>query len=162
MIVAFASDHAGYPLKQHLVDLVQNLGHQTLDLGTHNETPVDYPDYARALGLAIRGRAARRGILICGSGVGASVAANKVPGVRAAICHDVYSAHQGVEHDDLNVLTLGARIVGIALAEDLVRSFLNAEFTREERHLRRLAKISKLEAEACLPSPTLLTDAELL
>jgi RpiB/LacA/LacB family sugar-phosphate isomerase len=118
-----------------------------LDVGPDSASPVDYPDYAEALGMAIINNEADRGILICGSGVGASVAVNKIPGIRAATCHDGYSAHQGVEHDNMNVLVLGARVIGDQLAYDLVRLFLNAEFSGEERHLRRIAKVSKLEAK---------------
>ena len=120
-------------------------GHEVVDVGTDSEAPVDYPDFAEAVGRAVTGGRAPRGVLICGSGVGASVAANKIRGVRAAICHDTYSAHQGVEHDDMNVLVLGGRIVGPALAQDLVRAFVAATYTGEERHVRRLAKIKALE-----------------
>jgi ribose 5-phosphate isomerase B len=145
MRLALASDHAGYALKQHLVGVVKSLGHEVTDLGTDSEAPVDYPDFAEKLALAVRDGRAERGILLCGSGVGASVAANKVPGIRAAVCHDVYSAHQGVEHDDMNVLVLGARIIGPALADDLVKAFLAARYSQEDRHARRLAKVIALE-----------------
>jgi ribose 5-phosphate isomerase B len=118
------------------------------DLGTHGTEPVDYPDVAEALARALMSGAAERGVLICGSGVGASVAANKVPGVRAGICHDTYSAHQGVEHDDMNILVLGARVIGVELARELVRAFVDARFTHEERHERRLRKIEALEDKA--------------
>ena len=145
MRVVIGSDHAGFELKQTLVDFVRDLCHEVLDVGTDDAEPVDYPDFAEKVGKAILGAQAVRGILICGSGVGASVSANKIPGIRAAICHDCYSAHQGVEHDDMNVLVIGARIVASSLAMDLVRIFLSAEFTNEERHKRRLEKITALE-----------------
>jgi ribose 5-phosphate isomerase B len=145
MRIALASDHAGFLLKQHLLETVKALGHQVTDLGTNSEAPVDYPDFAEKLGLAIRQAAAERGILICGSGVGASVAANKIPGIRAGLAHDGYSAHQGVEHDDMNVLVLGSRVIGLALADDLVKTFLGARYTHEERHERRLGKVKALE-----------------
>ena len=146
MIVAVGSDHAGFHLKQEVAEALRKEGHEVLDVGTQSTAPVDYPDFAEALGLAVRDGRAERGVLICGSGVGAAVAANKLPGVRAAICHDTYSAHQGVEHDDMNVLVLGGRVVGPALARELVRAFLGARYTGEERHARRLAKITALEA----------------
>ncbi len=145
MRVVAASDHAGYELKTLLVRLVEQRGHTVSDLGTHGTAPVDYPDSATAVGRAVRTAQADRGILICGSGVGASVAANKIPGIRAGLCHDVYSAHQAVEHDDMNVLVLGGRVVGPALAAELVDAFLGARFSGEARHVRRLAKIRKLE-----------------
>ncbi len=145
MRVVAASDHAGYELKTLLVRLVEQRGHTVSDLGTHGTAPVDYPDSATAVGRAVRTAQADRGILVCGSGVGASVAANKMPGIRAGLCHDTYSAHQGVEHDDMNVLVLGGRVVGPALATELVDAFLKARFSGEERHVRRLAKIQTLE-----------------
>ncbi len=145
MRIALAADHAGYALKQHLLAVVHTLGHDVTDLGTDSEAPVDYPDFAEKLGLAVREARVDRGVLLCGSGVGASVAANKIPGVRAAVCHDGYSAHQGVEHDDMNVLVLGARVIGPALADDLVKTFLAARYTHEERHERRLGKVKALE-----------------
>jgi ribose 5-phosphate isomerase B len=145
MRIALAADHAGYALKQDLLGVVRALGHEVTDLGTDSEAPVDYPDFAEKLGMAIREGRVDRGVLLCGSGVGASVAANKIPGVRAAVCHDGYSAHQGVEHDDMNVLVLGARIIGPALADDLVKTYLAARYTHEERHVRRLAKVQALE-----------------
>ena len=125
--------------------MLREEGHEVVDVGTDSLAPVDYPDFAEAVGRAVIGGRAPRGVLICGSGVGASVAANKIQGVRAAICHDSYSAHQGVEHDDMNVLVLGGRIVGTSLAKDLVRAFVAATYTGEERHVRRLAKIKALE-----------------
>ena len=145
MRVVIGSDHAGFELKQMLIDFIRDLGHEIVNVGTDNAAPVDYPDFAEKVGKALLDGKARRGILICGSGVGASVSANKITGIRAAICHDCYSAHQGVEHDDMNVLVIGARIVASSLAEDLVRVFLAAEFTGEERHIRRLEKITALE-----------------
>ena len=145
MRVAAASDHAGYELKTLLVRLVEQLGYTVSDLGTHGTAPVDYPDSAAAVGRAVRTAQADRGILVCGSGVGASVAANKIPGIRAGLCHDTYSAHQGVEHDDMNILVLGGRVVGPALATELVEAFLGARFSGEERHVRRLVKIQTLE-----------------
>ena len=145
MRVVIGSDHAGFELKQTLIDCVGDLGHEVINVGTDGPEPVDYPDYAAKVGNAILNGEADRGILICGSGVGASVSANKIRGIRAAICHDCYSARQGVEHDDMNVLVLGARIVALSLADDLVRIFLAAEFTGEERHKRRLKKITALE-----------------
>lgn len=146
MKVAVACDHAGFPLKETVMDAIRRLGHEVVDLGTHSTEPVDYPDYADQLGLAVRNGDADRGVLLCGSGVGAAVAANKVVGVRAGLCHDVYSAHQSVEHDDVNVLALGARVIGPALAVELVQAFLGANFTGEERHLRRLDKVKAIEA----------------
>ena len=147
MRIAFAGDHHGVALKRHLIQLVEAAGHAALDLGAHDTQPSDYPDFARAIGAAIREGRAERGVLLCGSGVGASVAANKIDGVRAGLCHDAYSAHQGVEHDDCNVLCLGTRVVGVALAEELLTAFLNARFTGEERHRRRLAKVSEIERQ---------------
>ena len=143
--IAIASDHAGFKLKQDLVKYLGELGHTVTDLGTNSEAPVDYPDYAAAVGDAVRGGTGERGVLICGSGVGASVAANKLNGIRAGLCHDTYSAHQGVEHDDMNVLVLGARVIGPALAQELVAAFVHATFSGEERHVRRLNKVKALE-----------------
>jgi len=145
MRIAIGADHAGFQLKQDLGAYLRELGHEVIDLGTSNLDPVDYPDFAEAVGKAVLEGRAERGVLICGSGVGASVAANKIPGIRAAVCHDTYSARQGVEHDDMNVLVLGARIIGSELARELVRNFLAAKFTHEERHVRRLGKINALE-----------------
>jgi RpiB/LacA/LacB family sugar-phosphate isomerase len=145
MRIAIASDHAGFELKQALAPTLASLGCEGLDLGTHSTEPVDYPDVAAALGAAVREGRAARGVLICGSGVGASIAANKLAGVRAGLCHDHYSAHQGVEHDDMNVLVLGARVIGVEAARDLVRAFVAARFSGEERHVRRLAKVRALE-----------------
>ena len=145
MKIVIGSDHAGFELKNAMGDVLRAMGHAVLDIGAFNENPSDYPDFAEAVGRAVLDGRAERGVLICGSGVGASVAANKLVGIRAAVCHDSYSAHQGVEHDDMNVLVLGSRIVGVKLAEDLVKAFLGAQFTNEERHRRRLAKIAALE-----------------
>jgi ribose 5-phosphate isomerase B len=143
--VAVACDHAGFPLKQTVMDVVSKAGHEVIDLGTDSTAPVDYPDFAEKAGRAIQRKEADRAIVICGSGVGAAVAANKMAGVRAGVCHDTYSAHQCVEHDDVNVLALGARIIGPEIAVEIVRAFLAARFTGEERHLRRLNKILALE-----------------
>ena len=145
MRIAVGSDHAGYILKQEVGEALRQAGHEVLDVGTTSTAAVDYPDSAEAVGKAVMDGRAERGVLICGSGVGASVAASKLPGIRAAVCHDTYSAHQGVEHDDMNVLVLGGRIVGPALAMELVRAFVAARFTGEERHVRRLAKVKALE-----------------
>lgn len=146
MRVALGADHAGYALKDALGEELRSTGHEVLDLGTHSSTdPVDYPDFAAAVARAVVERRADRGLLVCGSGVGASIAANKIRGARAGLCHDCYSARQGVEHDDMNVLVLGSRVVGPALASDLLRSFLSATFSGEERHVRRLAKVAALE-----------------
>src|SRR5438046_1649355 len=147
MKVSIGADHAGFPLKQEVAAHLREQGHEVIDLGTNSTDPVDYPDFAEAVGKSILDGTVKRAVLICGSGVGASVAANKMPGVRAGLCHDGYSAHQGVEHDDMNVLVLGSRVIGSALAEDLVLNFLKANFTGEERHLRRLKKIKALEAK---------------
>jgi RpiB/LacA/LacB family sugar-phosphate isomerase len=145
MKLVIGSDHAGFDLKQELAKALRDAGHDLLDVGTDSTAPVDYPDFAQAIGEAVLDGRAERGILICGSGIGASVAANKLRGIRAAICHDTYSAHQGVEHDDMNVLVLGSRVIGPALAHELTRAFIGARFTHEERHVRRLAKVAALE-----------------
>lgn len=145
MKVVIGSDHAGFQLKNAMGDVARALGHAVLDVGAYNENPSDYPDFAEAVCRAILDGKAERGVLICGSGIGASVAANKLVGIRAGICHDTYSGHQGVEHDDMNVLVMGARIIGEKLAEDVLRAFLAAKFTNEERHVRRLAKVRALE-----------------
>jgi len=148
MKIAVAADHAGFPLKQLALDTAQAAGHETADLGTMGaDQPVDYPDTARAAAEAIRSGAADRAIIVCGSGAGVAVAASKFPGVRAAVAHDTYTAHQAVEHDDVNVLCLGGRIVGTALAEEILRTFLAAEFSGEERHRKRLAKVKAIETE---------------
>ena len=145
MRIAIGSDHAGYELKERVRIQLGELGYQMSDQGTHSSAPVDYPDFAEAVALAVREGKADRGILVCGSGVGASVAANKIPGVRAGLCHDTYSAHQGVEHDDINVLVLGGRVIGEALALELSSAFLKARFSGEERHQRRLDKVHAIE-----------------
>jgi RpiB/LacA/LacB family sugar-phosphate isomerase len=146
MHIAVAADHAGFALKEAVIQTVKAAGHTVLDLGAFTAEPSDYPDFALAIGRAIQEGRAERGILLCGSGVGASIAANKLHGIRAGLCHDVYSAHQCVEHDNANVLCLGPRIVGPALMTELVTTFLGAHFTGEERHLRRLRKIAAMEA----------------
>lgn len=145
MRIAIASDHAGFPLKDIVIQAVREAGHEVLDLGTDSTLAVDYPDYAEKVGRAVVDGQANRGVLVCGSGVGACIAANKIDGVYAGLCHDVYSAHQGVEHDDMNVLCLGARIIGPAVVPELVQAFLGAKFTAEERHLRRVGKVRNLE-----------------
>lgn len=145
MRIVIACDHAGFPLKNEVISVVEQAGYDVTDLGTYGLEPVDYPDYAEKLGNAIVNKQADRGILICGSGVGASIAANKIKGVYAAVCHDTYSARQGVEHDNMNVLCLGARIIGEETARELVKAFLGATFSTEERHRRRVAKIVRLE-----------------
>jgi RpiB/LacA/LacB family sugar-phosphate isomerase len=145
MKIVIGSDHAGFALKTSMDTFLKSLGHTVLDIGAYDDKPSDYPDFAELVGKAILEGRAERGILICGSGVGVSVAANKMIGIRAAVCHDSYSAHQGVEHDNMNVLVLGSRIIGEKLAEDLVKNYLSANFTNEERHVRRLAKVHVLE-----------------
>jgi RpiB/LacA/LacB family sugar-phosphate isomerase len=145
MNIACAGDHAGFRLKEFLREELKREGHEVLDLGTFDETPADYPDQARALGRAIVSGQAERGILVCGSGIGASVAANKIKGIRAGLAHDTYSGHQGVEHDDMNVLCLGARVIGPAPALEIARAFIAARFTGEERHLRRIRKMLDME-----------------
>src|SRR6516164_8428046 len=145
MKIAIGSDHAGFELKEAVKQLLLELKHDVRDVGTHSTEPVDYPDFAEAVGLAVHEGKAERGILCCGSGVGASVAANKIPGIRAGLCHDHYSAHQGVEHDDMNVLVMGGRVIGELVALELVAAFLAAKFTGEERHARRLKKLIEIE-----------------
>ena len=148
MRVAAAFDHRGVKLRGRVLAELEALGHEPVDLGTDTDAVrIDYPDKARELGDAIRGGEAERGVLVCGSGVGASVAASKLPGVRAAVCHDTYSARQGVEHDDMNVLCLGSEVVGAELAAELVRAFLQARFDGGERYVRRLEKVERLERE---------------
>jgi len=146
MKIVIGADHAGFQMKNAVGDLLRSLGHTVLDVGAFNENPSDYPDFAVLVGKAVLEGKGERGILICGSGVGVSVAANKIKGIRAAVCHDTYSAHQGVEHDDMNVLVLGSRVIGPKLSEDLVKAYLGANFTNEERHKRRLAKVAAIEA----------------
>ncbi|MEX1004768.1 MAG: ribose 5-phosphate isomerase B [Acidimicrobiia bacterium] len=145
MRIALGADHAGYDLKQHVGSMLAESGVTVIDLGTHSTDPVDYPDFAAAVARAVNDGRADRGIIICGSGAGACVAANKVNGIRAAVAHDTYTAHQAVEHDDVNVLCLGSRVIGQNVADELVRAFIGAEFTNEERHVRRLNKVKALE-----------------
>jgi RpiB/LacA/LacB family sugar-phosphate isomerase len=149
MLVVVGSDHAGYDLKQFVIKNLEAQGYDVLDAGTDSTAAVDYPDFAEKVGRAVLDGRAERGVIICGSGVGASVAANKLPGIRAGLCHDTYSAHQGVEHDNMNVLVLGSRIIGTETARECVHSFLGAQFTHEERHVRRLGKIDVLEQKFC-------------
>lgn len=148
MRIAVAADHAGFPLKDLVLRIAGELGNECEDLGTHSTDPVDYPDTARAAAEAVRDGRADRAVIVCGSGAGVAVAANKFAGVRAAVCHDTYTAHQCVEHDDVNVLCLGARVVGPALSEDILGAFLTARFSGEDRHRRRLEKIEAIEREA--------------
>jgi ribose 5-phosphate isomerase B len=145
MRVALAGDHAGFELKQWLAEVLQKDGHRIVDLGAHNTVPSDYPDFAVAIGGEVVSGRVDRGILICGSGIGASIAANKIKGVRAGLAHDTYSGHQGVEHDNMNVLCLGSRVLGPELALEIARAFLEAVFTEEERHVRRLNKVLEIE-----------------
>lgn len=146
MRIAVAADHAGFPLKELVMEVIRNAGHEVVDCGPDHIIPGDdYPDYAQRVAMAIRERQADRAVLVCGSGVGASVAANKFPGIRAALCHDTFSAHQGVEDDSMNILCLGARVIGPALAAELVETFLRARFSEAERHARRLAKVISFE-----------------
>ncbi len=148
MKISLGADHAGYEMKAKLADYIRSLGHEVKDVGTFDPTkPDDYPDYAVLVAEDILNGAAERGVLVCGSGVGVSVAANKFVGIRAGLCHDHYSAHQGVEHDDMNVLVLGSRIIGQMAAEDSVDAFLSAKFSGEERHVRRLGKVKAIEAK---------------
>ncbi len=145
--IAIGADHAGLALKAKIADWLKQEGHEVLDFGAFDEARVDYPDFAQAVGDAIQRGLVERGILLCGSGVGMCIAANKMTGIRASVCHDTYSAHQGVEHDDMNVLVLGARVVGSALAEEIVKAFLSARFNGEARYVARLRKIERLESE---------------
>ena len=148
MMIAIGSDHAGFPMKGRVLEVVRSLGHEVVDHGSHDPAPVDFPDIARRVCDAVRGGTAHRGIMVCGTGVGAAIAANKIPGIRAAVCHDIHSAHQSVEHDDVNVMCLGAQIVGSWLAEDLVRAYLAAEFSTQEDFRRRVRKLAELEKAA--------------
>ncbi|HAE33340.1 MAG: ribose 5-phosphate isomerase B [Chloroflexi bacterium] len=148
MKISLAADHNGFDLKREISDQLENEGHEVIDVGPHSHDPLDdYPDYAKKLADSVSRGESLRGIMICGSGVGASVASNKVKGIRAAVCHDIYSAHQGVEHDDMNVLCLGSRIVGSEVARELVKAFITAEYTGEERHQRRLDKVLDMEKD---------------
>lgn len=148
MKIAVGCDHAGFSLKGSVIDVLRQLQHEVEDVGTYDAQPADYPDYALKVGLAVASGGCDRGVLVCGSGVGASVAANKVPGVRSALCHDTFSARQGVEDDDLNVLCLGARVIGPALAAEVLRAFAQAHFSNAERHVRRLNKVRAIEQDA--------------
>lgn len=145
MRIVVGADHRGYQLKDALADAIRESGHDVFDVGTNGPESVDYPDIALAIGEAVIDGRAERGVFVCGSGVGAAIAANKIAGIRAAICHDTYSAHQGVEHDDMNVLCLGSRVIGYELAREIVQAFLGATFSGEERYLRRLAKVEQIE-----------------
>jgi ribose 5-phosphate isomerase B len=148
MKIVLGCDHAGFLLKPVVEDVIRKAGHQMLDVGTNAADPVDYPDIVARVGRAIVEKRAQRGILLCGSGVGASIAANKISGVYAGVCHDIYSAHQSVEHDDINVLCLGSRIIGPSLARELVQAFLDARFSKDERHRRRVEKVRKMESDS--------------
>jgi ribose 5-phosphate isomerase B len=148
MRIAIGCDHAGFPMKAVLVEEIKRAGHEIVDVGAADDRPSDYPDFARAVGERVASVRAERGVVVCGSGVGASVAANKVPRVRAALCHDTFSARQGVEDDDLNVLCLGARVIGPELAKEVLSAFLKARFSQAERHVRRLGKIMAIETDA--------------
>lgn len=147
MIIAIGGDHAGFELKTELIPLIESLGHQVIDCGTDSTQAVDYPDFSRAVGELVRDQKVERGIVVCGSGIGANIAANKIHGVRAGQSSETYSAHQGVEHDDMNVLVLAARVIGPAVASEIVEAFLGARFSGEERHVRRLQKVLAIEAE---------------
>src|SRR5580700_7343201 len=149
MTVVVGSDHAGYHLKMAMGEFLRSLGHEVLDVGAYEEKASDYPDFADKVGRAVLDGKSERGVLICGSGVGASVAANKLKGIRAGLCHDTYSSHQGVEHDNMNVIVLGSRIIGVEAARECVHAFLGAQFTHEVRHVRRLGKIDVLEQKFC-------------
>jgi ribose 5-phosphate isomerase B len=147
MRLVIGSDHAGWSLKQTVIDHIRSLGHEVIDVGSHDDKPVDFPDIARAVAKKITSGEARRGLMVCGTGVGASIAANKMKGIRAAVCHDVHSAHQSVEHDDVNVMCIGAQIVGPWLAKDLISSYLSAEFSSDEDFRRRVQKLHAMDAE---------------
>jgi ribose 5-phosphate isomerase B len=152
MRIAIACDHAGFPIKDEIINLIENLGHEVEDLGTFDQEPVDYPDSAEKAARAILSGQTERAILLCGSGVGVCIAANKFRGIYAGTCHDTYSAHQGVEHDNMNVLCLGARIVGVELAKEIVKDFVGARFSNEERHTRRVKKIQEIEIKGTISS----------
>ena len=153
MRVAIGADHGGFELKVSIDEYLRKAGHTPVDVGTHNSDPVDYPDLAREVAKAVLAGEAERGIMICGSGVGASIASNKFPGIRAATCHDTYSAHQSREHNDANVLCMGARVIGPALAEDIVKTWMSSEFSGEPRHRKRLDKIVAIEKEFSSGNP---------
>jgi len=144
MKVVIGSDHGGFELKEMLVQYIRDLGHEVSDVGTNSADSVDYTDFTEEVGKAVMEKRAHRGIMLCGSGVGASIAANKMPGIRAGLCHDTYSAHQGVEHDNINVLVLGGRVIGVETARELVKTYLGASFTNEQRHVRRLGKLREI------------------
>jgi ribose 5-phosphate isomerase B len=148
--LAIGCDHAGFPLKGSIIEFLRSQGHSVEDCGSYDPAPVDFPDIARALCDNVRGGHAARGILVCGTGVGACIAANKIPGIRASVCHDIYSAHQSVEHDDVNVVCIGAQVIGSKVAEDCLRAFLSAEFSTEEQFRTRVAKLGQLERQAAL------------
>ena len=150
LTLAVGCDHAGFPLKGSLIEFLRHQGHSVEDCGSYDPAPVDFPDIARALCDRVRGGHAARGILVCGTGVGACIAANKIPGIRASVCHDIYSAHQCVEHDDVNVVCIGAQVIGLKVAEDCLRAFLSAEFSTEEQFRKRVAKLAQLERQAAL------------
>lgn len=152
MRIAIACDHAGFPIKDEIICLLQSLGEEVGDLGSFDQEPVDYPDLAEKAARAILSGQAERAILLCGSGVGVCIAANKIKGIYAGTCHDTYSAHQGVEHDNMNVLCLGARIIGVELAKEIVQTFVNATFSNEDRHVRRVNKIRELESNGTIKS----------
>ena len=146
--LAVGGDHAGFPLKGPIIDFLRSQGHTVQDCGSYDPQPVDFPDITRTVCDLVRSGRASRGILVCGTGVGACIAANKVPGIRASVCHDIYSAHQGVEHDDVNVVCIGAQVIGMKVAEDCLRAFLSAQFSAEEQFRRRVAKLGDLERQA--------------
>ena len=148
MKIVVGSDHAGFPMKAELVAFIRSRGHVVTDVGSHDPNPVDFPDIARKVAAAITGGQAERGLMVCGTGVGAAIGANKMKGIRAAVCHDVHSAHQSVEHDDVNVMCIGAQIVGPWLAKDLIASYLSAEFSTDEDFRRRVAKLHAMDAES--------------
>ena len=150
LALAVGGDHAGFPLKGPLIDFLRSLGHSVEDCGSYDPAPVDFPDITRAVCYLVRGGRAVRGILVCGTGVGACIAANKIPGIRASVCHDIYSAHQSVEHDDVNVVCIGAQVIGRKVAEDCLRAFLSAQFSSEEQFRRRVEKLSELERRAAM------------
>jgi ribose 5-phosphate isomerase B len=155
MKIALAADHAGYDLKQTLIPYLSKQGYEVIDLGTNtSEVPSDYPEFAKKVAEVVLSGQVERGVLVCGSGVGVSIAANKIKGIYAGLCHDTYSAHQGVEHDDMNVLCIGARVVGVEYAREIVNSFLHAKFSGEERHVRRVEMVHEIENEAMSAAPT--------
>ena len=150
MRIAIANDHAGFPIKDEIINTLESLGHDIEDLGSYDQEPVDYPDYAEKAGRAILQGQADRAIVLCGSGVGVCIAANKIKGIYAGTCHDTYSAHQGVEHDNMNMLCLGPRVIGVELAKEIVKAFVGAKVSTEERHRRRFGKIVELETKGTI------------